>query len=360
MRQHRHTPLVTIFAAATLASCTRMASVPFVQVEDAATLPAHVTQLEPSHQANAFLAAGSDGSLALIASATSAVARTHVDGRVLHAGFLADGRVALLLMGAPGQALSLELWRADLGERLGREALPPAPRPDALRYEHLRVSGSGRYVAVDHAVYDRQEARWLQGGTQHGHQTALEVVAERAVVSGGYWDERVLVRTLPSGAQEAFPFGEHVTAASYDATLERVFAGTAAGVVSVHVVSKDTRWFRRTGKVAALHVLAGAGALGVLAEGKLWLLSAGTLTERTSFDLNAEDARMVADDTWLAVADAKGRVHVVDVADERVLASDVLASGPIEALAVSRRMRRVLASVRKGEGSMLLAASIAR
>lgn len=215
------------------------------------------------------------------------------------------------------------------------------------------VSPSGRFIAVDSAVFDTQRGSWVLQAAMHAGQNSLEFSGDDWLLTASYHDERVRLRSLRDTTEYARFMPEEVTAATFDAASRVVFVGTRSDAYAWNVVSNDVER-AGVGRVQSLRLCEGGRALAVLGERHLWLLDTRTFKTRFKIKLRARALDLAADGALVAVSDDSGVVYAIDAHAGKLLASAQVMSDRILALAVHAATRRVVATSARDRISSLV------
>jgi hypothetical protein len=257
--------------------------------------------------------------------------------RLVRGGFLDDERVFL------ASADTVDIWNASFDERLVHEQIPTAPDPH-LPGDLLQVSPSGRFIAKDIAVYDTHERRWLALAARHGHQSVLEFSGDAWLLSGGFWDERIVLRSLTDDTLREWSTPDKITSATFDPASGWIFVGTKGGAFAYHKDGDAQGRKVASGEIVDVALFDEGRALAVLSVRHLKVIDTKSLRERASFRLEAEGRALSADGTLVAAGDSEGRVYAWDGREARLLASEMVLPGLVISIAVNARVRRALAA----------------
>ncbi len=346
---------VVLGMALCLAGCPARLEPRFASVQHHQLAGVFADALSPSRDGNHWLVLNAPHELRMYEDFAKAPQLHGLDGGIDATGWM-DGERVFLAHSEGGSTPSEPVVRVvallDSGLRTLSVVKLPKHEPE-LSANMYAVSPSGRFIAVDSAVFDTQRGAWLLQRAMHASQTALEFSGDDWLLTASYHDERVRLRSLRDKTEYARFMPEEVTGATFDAASRVAFVGTRSDVYAWNVVSNELER-AGVGGVQSLRLCDGGRVLAVLGDRHLWLLDTQTLKTRFKIKLQAHALDLAVDGALVAVSDDSGVVYGVDAHAGKLLASAQVMSDRILALAVHAATRRVVAASARDRISSLV------
>lgn len=346
--------LCTLLLITAVTGCMPMRAPEFAQLSRYDLPGVIASAVAPSSDGTRWLVLNKPDELLVYTSFDNEPAKRTLEGGAISSGWLDEGRVFLAYSelppepkGAPVQ--KVELWNSDLSKRTALITIPV--RKNILPGRMVSVSRNGQLVAEDSAVYDVRKGAWLLDDETHESQSAQSIRGEW-VLTAGYQDKHVVVRSLTSAAKRDWLAPAQITSAVMTHSGGTVYVGTRSDVFAWPTKQQTAVRFR-AGAVVDVQLMDHEHTLAVLGERYLWLLDANTLQELRAFRLLGTGFSLAVDGTLAAVGDEDGRVYVFD-SKVGALATQHALSGAVHALGVKEKTRTVVASNSGEPGSTLV------